>query len=193
MYLDTQKTNQKLPKALEPIESLEFSNETTTNNKNDDGRLPTIETLTAEIEQQVASGKFESIAFSGEGEPTLRLRALCNIAEGISGKLPVRVTTNGLVTTENTADLLKSSGVSSLSVALMTHDPEQYDKIMYPIFSHSTRSHDVVCKFIQTAVSIGLEVEATAVERQDVDKARTQDLADRLGVTGPVRWRPYFP
>jgi hypothetical protein len=60
--------------------------------------------------------------------------------------------------------------------------------------SSRTTAHDLVCHFIQRAAEMdGLEVEVTAVDRNDVDKAKLEALVQSLGVHTPVRWRPYFP
>jgi Zn-dependent peptidase ImmA (M78 family) len=54
-------------------------------------------------------------------------------------------------------------------------------------------AHERLCSFIASALACDLQVELTAVERPDVDKVKTQELATQLGVTTQVRWRPYFP
>lgn len=199
-------TKLNLPKAaLEPIAALDFPQPTTTD-AGHDGRYPSIETLYEEISQQIENKNFESIVFAGEGEPTLRIGALLNIAKRISQQnkndIPIRVTTNGLVAAahkESTAaNLLKSSGVSSVSLALMTHDADQYDDIMQPqlpphLSEAKERAHGIVIQFLKDAVSVGIGVEITAVERPDVDKSSLETYSRKLGIPKPVRWRPYFP
>ena len=186
MYLDTQEGPQKLPKAQETVASLG-------ENKY---KYPSAETLAEEIQQQIDTGKYEAVVFAGEGEPTLRLGALVKIAETVSSgrSIPLRLTTNGLVQSSETASLLQSSGISSVSVALMTQDPAQYKEIMRPkmIFDR-VDPHDVVCQFIRTSLQTGLTVEVTGVARPDVDQGKTEALAKSLGVTEPFRWRSYFP
>jgi hypothetical protein len=106
------------------------------------------------------------------------------------------------------AQTLVDCGISRVSVGLITADAKQYEEIVQPELVEAgfddvstapaesgTRSaHDAVCQFIQAAVRVeGLEVETTAIDRPDVDKARTEALSQSLGVSTPVRWRPYFP
>jgi len=55
--------------------------------------------------------------------------------------------------------------------------------------------HGIVCDFVRAAVDAGgdgMSVEVTAVDRPDVDRTRTEELAARLGVS-ELRWRSYFP
>lgn len=79
----------------------------------------------------------------------------------------------------------------------MTADSSQYKELMKPVLftkdSNKKEAHAMVCDFIQQAVTCQLQVEVTAVDRPDVDKRATRQLAADLGVTLPVRWRPYFP
>mmetsp|Transcript_30063 Transcript_30063/g.73022 ORF Transcript_30063/g.73022 Transcript_30063/m.73022 type:complete len:340 (-) Transcript_30063:184-1203(-) len=174
----------------------------------------------------------ESIVFSGEGEPTCRWDDLLELASMIrddeviqksmvknnSGdcmpSTTLRLTTNGLVslppsssTTVNISEpqLLYDSGITHVSVALMTHDPDQYNELVQPIMlddddvdnsnDGTKKPHDMVCKFIEESVQVdGLEVEVTGVDYDSsVDKTRTEVLAASLGVENPMRWRPYFP
>lgn len=216
LYLDSQESPQKLPETEDSVATLlqNSDNDPTStgkidNDTDDDGRYPSAEVLALETLQQLKQGHFESVVFAGEGEPTLRLATLLMLASKIRkecNSLPLRLTTNGLVYDENTAELLKSSGISAVSVALMTYDPDQYDDIMKPnvpesIVSSSTdnrinaqlRPHVVVCQFIQSAIKAGLTVEATGVARQDVNHRKTEALAANLGIQGKIRWRPYFP
>lgn len=73
---------------------------------------------------------FDAIVFAGLGEPLLRLRALEDTARALVDKYPVplRVNSNGLVAGSSAQDVatrLNGSGITSLSIALMTSDPEQ--------------------------------------------------------------------
>ena len=90
---------------------------------------------------------------------------------------------------------MKEAGVSGVSVALMTASSDQYDELMHPYLPEeiSTPALDVVCAFIGNCVDIGLNVEVTGVDREEVDKVAAEELARSLGVIEPVRWRPYFP
>mmetsp|Transcript_3071 Transcript_3071/g.5313 ORF Transcript_3071/g.5313 Transcript_3071/m.5313 type:complete len:136 (+) Transcript_3071:183-590(+) len=88
------------------------------------------------------------------------------------------------------------SGISQVSVGLITWDEDQYQELMQPLLPPrcNIAAHKLVCEFIQTAVQLeGMDVEITAVDRDDVDKEKTEALSRSLGVTTPIRWRPYFP
>ena len=188
LYLDTQETKQKLPVPLETIAALpECSGE----------RLPRIQDLYSQvIEALKRRPDFESIVLSGEGEPTLRLQDMVKLVHDLHSSTevampPIRLTTNGLVDSpEDVVPQLVNCGITSISVALMTADPEQYNELMAPA---ETNGHEKVCSLIKQAVSSGLEVETTAVDRPEVDKHQVEMLSQSLHVPGPVRWRPFFP
>jgi len=164
---------------------------------------PRVSDLMEEIRDQMQKAEDEiySVVFAGEGEPTLRWNDLLSLTEQLSCSLPnstpIRLTTNGLVPTidggnnnkNNAAQLLRSHGISHVSVALMTADPLQYDDLMQPLVKNA---HSQVCQFIEQAVDTSdLEVEVTAVDRFEVDKEQLESLAESLRVPS-VRWRPYF-
>jgi organic radical activating enzyme len=196
MYLDMQETLQKLPKTQESVASLQPT--LTLDESGHDGLQPTVEEILAEVHQLWNQGVYESIVFAGEGEPTLRPNALISLASHLKTNFrnvpPLRLTTNGLICNEQImTQLLHDANFHSVSVALMTHDPDQYDEIMKPLLdvSSSLRAHEHVCEFIHEALAAGLSVETTGVERPDVDKIQTEGLAASLGVTKPFRWRSY--
>jgi molybdenum cofactor biosynthesis enzyme MoaA len=167
-----------MPPALEPILSLD-----------EETRLPSIQSLKDEIDHAVQEKQPESLVFGGEGEPTLRLSDLLSLARTYS-HLNVRVTTNGLVPSTYAVQM-KDSGVQTVSVALMTADPMQYNQLMKPADAF-LQAHDIVCEFIQQAVHSDLQVQVTGVDRSDVDKEATEKLVMSLGVHDAVRWRPFF-
>mmetsp|Transcript_55266 Transcript_55266/g.63779 ORF Transcript_55266/g.63779 Transcript_55266/m.63779 type:complete len:378 (+) Transcript_55266:158-1291(+) len=181
-----------------------------------------------------------SIVLSGEGEPTLRFDDMIELVRRIKSSFTetkmspvhIRLTTNGLVQREITATnnnnnsnntnicsaarRLKDSGISHISISLMTWDAKQYNDLVRPVLpltttttttnnldnddttttnNHTTsKAFDIMCDFIRDAVQVdGLEVETTAVERSDVDKVKTEIFSKSLGVSKPIRWRPYFP
>lgn len=161
---------------------------------------------------------WNTIVIAGEGEPTLRWSALLSLANEISKqnekntsqkkKQPcyycnsLRVTTNGLITEKNAAQQMKHAGIDAVSVALMTANPNQYQQLMEPYCLRMDSSdnhpaataHELMCEFVKSAVLAGLEVEVTGVDHASfVDKDETERLAASLGVTTPMRWRPYFP
>jgi hypothetical protein len=232
LYLDTQDhTRQALPPSLERVPCFVDDNH------------PMLSRIISEVQQELSSASsssYESIVFAGEGEPTLRFPLLMNVARQVATYgLPMRLVTNGLlvhkhgdsdksdngpmdVMTAKSCEQLSSCGISSVSVAMMTADPLQYNTIMQPLLgplpsrdtetttsttktscggstsssaqdSSAKTAHDRVCQFIQSAVQVGLQVETTGVDRPDVDKEQAEALSLSLGVTTPFRWRPYFP
>ena len=190
-------------------------------------------------EERTSTTKIEiinSIVLSGEGEPTLRFDDMIELARRIKSSFTetkmspvhIRLTTNGLVQREITAtnnnsnntniccapQRLKDSGISHISIGLMTWDAKQYNDLVRPVLPLTTttnnldnddtttnnnnrttsKAFDIMCDFIRDAVQVnGLEVETTAVERSDVDKVKTEIFSKSLGVSKPIRWRPYFP
>mmetsp|Transcript_35015 Transcript_35015/g.70816 ORF Transcript_35015/g.70816 Transcript_35015/m.70816 type:complete len:292 (-) Transcript_35015:1961-2836(-) len=150
--------------------------------------------------------QYDSLVIAGEGEPTLRLSTLLSVASRpmqsscfVYTKPTIRVVTNGLCSAipgnDDCLVKLKEAGVTGLSVALMTASPSQYDELMRPCLPPgiSEPAHGIVCNFVREAVSLGLNVEITAVDRNDIDKKSAGDLALSLGVSEPIRWRPYYP
>ena len=171
----------------------------------DSEREPKLDDLLEEIRQHFQEEQtIESIVISGEGEPTLRLddtvelvQRIKTFADSLSeGNSPpaIRLTTNGLVPASSPSlpQTLYDSGVSNISVGLMTWNADQYNDLVKPLLPNA---FETVCSFIQDAVNVDgdLGIETTAVDRPDVDKSKTEALATSLGVTTPVRWRPYFP
>jgi hypothetical protein len=230
MYLDSQETRQKLPAALDPIPALPVLPPNNNNDDDDNNgniRRPSVQDLVTEIHEQLqrcqqpnsntsTTTMFDSIVIGGEGEPTLRLDDLVELVEKLKASTsesassasssllipPIRLTSNGLVADADTVvQTLVRSGITSVSVALMTADADQYDSLMSPVLllvndteneKGGGAAHGRVCRFIQQAVQAGLEVEITGVDRTDVDKETTEALARSLKVSSPVRWRPYF-
>jgi hypothetical protein len=206
-YLDTQETYQKLPPSLDYIEKLAEK----------EHRQPSIQDLFHEIQTQYLSSEaISSFVFSGEGEPLLRFDDMIVLSNQIRDMISmgkketsektippsIRLTTNGLVAgQESTTTILQQcieNGISQISVALLTADPDQYEEIMQPLLPSSAtmRARDTVCQFIQEATSIGrdgLDVEVTAIDRDDINKKQLEVLVESLGVTEKIRWRPYFP
>lgn len=158
-------------------------------------------------QQQTTTNAIDAIVFGGEGEPTLRLDDMLHLIETLRRDSdgaplpPFRLTTNGLVASpEDAARRLADGGVSSVSVALATGDADQYDDIMVPV-PHSARgsegagrgsAHAQVCGFVRRAVAAGLEVEITAVDREDVDRGKLRELVRSTMPSCTIRWRPYF-
>ncbi|GAX17120.1 TatD DNase family protein [Fistulifera solaris] len=177
-WLDMQDAPQRLPDPLERVSSLP------------DDRRPTAAELLEEITQSNIK-QYAQIVLAGEGEPTLRMSVLQQVAKTLSQTHApkIRVVTNGL-STGCDAQQLVDCGVTSLSVALLSSDQSQYEEWMQPLESNG---HERVLSFVRCAVQVGLDVEITAVERDTLHRDRLQTLVTDLGVQRPVRWRPYFP
>jgi hypothetical protein len=231
-YLDTQEGNQKLPPpdpAVAVLPPLSF--EGAERAPKTDDLFYEIQQQVHQQSSNLKSKnnvEIQSIVLSGEGEPTLRWDDMIVLAKRVHEMvattttthpdLSIRLITNGLLGDVQTPrgdgsgkvviDLpsmvqsIVDSGISRVSVGLITADPQQYKEIVQPVMAGDDESvgrtfdnaHDIVCRFIEEAVRVeGLEVETTAVARDDVDKARTEELSQSLGVVTPVRWRPYFP
>jgi pyruvate-formate lyase-activating enzyme len=213
-WLDKQKSSmsQKLPPSLETISQIvNIAGDDDGDGDNTAPQRPTVAELMEEIQavSKRSRSSFDAIVIAGEGEPTLRWKELLQLTERLKEQQQqqeplntttiLRVTTNGLSIADNGAEQMQAAGVNAVSVALMTHDPVLYDELMKPELVTSSSSskelqaHERVCRFIQQAIQVGLEVEVTGVDREEVNKAETEALAISLGVTEPVRWRSYHP
>lgn len=177
--------------------------------QNDESLNPSVEYIHSEIQKYRENNEISSLAFAGEGEPTLRWKSLNLLASklrlDLGDKTKIRLVTNGLILSNTSDDRrelmlneLKSSGIDELSIAFMTSCPEQFDLLMEPVSHEDDKLkdkqswHQKLCHTIQDAVKVGFEVECTGVERQEVDKHATEEMARELGVSS-FRWRPYFP
>ena len=199
----------KLPPALETVSKIAMAGDDDNDGDYATPQRPTVVELMEEIQAVLkrSQSSFEAIVIAGEGEPTLRWKELLQLTERLKELQQqqqqqttiLRVTTNGLAIADNGAALLQAAGVNAVSVALMTHDSVLYDELMQPELVPSSSSseelqvHERVCRFIQQAVQVGLQVEVTGVDRTEVNKEETEALAQSLGVTQPVRWRSYHP
>mmetsp|Transcript_31498 Transcript_31498/g.71158 ORF Transcript_31498/g.71158 Transcript_31498/m.71158 type:complete len:220 (+) Transcript_31498:20-679(+) len=152
---------------------------------------------------ETSPGVFGNIVFAGAGDPLLRLHVLESSAQLIRDQydgVQLRVNTNGLIANSGAADTaarLHSVGVSTVSVALMTADPEQYSALMKPEklrlspgFSLQL-GHQQVCGFVSACIAAGLNVECTAVRSPEVDIGAAEALAGELGASFRARsWHP---
>ena len=115
----------------------------------------------------------------------------------------IRLVTSGVMPIEISSDVvaqLVEAGLETISVALQTHDPIEYNTTCLVQKCHgssssssSSSAHDQVCAFVRACVQEGLHTETTAVERPTVDRIATETLSQALGVSNPIRWRPYYP
>ncbi len=70
------------------------------------------------------------LRYTGDGEPLLHPRLPQMLAYAVDRtELPVNLTTNGLLLTEDRAHALIQAGVSVFDISLDAHDPETYAKI----------------------------------------------------------------
>ena len=176
-WLDTQDISQQLPQALEKVVAIDYHPTS----------IDTCRILKDEIHGQMERSDWTELRFGGEGEPTLNLSAVECLAREFSDKISITVMTNGLT---ECASSLKEWGIAGVSVAFPTSDPNQYVALMEPLVDNG---HERVCSFIQSALACELQVGLTAIDRPDVNRAKTVELAKLLGVESEVRWRPYFP
>lgn len=147
--------------------------------------------------------RVSAVVFAGVGEPLLRIRVLEGVATALSaahGSVALRVNTNGCMPASEAPGValrLKKAGLMAVSVAIATHDPEQYDSLMQPeplryspAFSLPL-GHAEVCCFVQACVAQGLQVECTAAAVPGVDIGATAELAGALGASFRERsWHP---
>lgn len=168
------------------------------------GFEPSAEQVASEVARVLADGAQPTeVVFAGAGEPLLKLRAL----EGAAGlireqsAIPMRLNTNGLVPKSEVVDTvrqLKDAGLSGVTVALATADPQQYIELMKPepirlspVFSIPL-GHAEVCSFVSVCAAAGLKVECTAVAAPGVQIEATEALAHNLGANS-FRSRTFHP
>ncbi len=125
---------------------------------------------------------YEEIVFCGYGEPTLRLKALLQIAHWVKqagGR--VRVNTDGLGNRVNKRDILPelATCVDALSISLNAHTAELYERHCQPALPGSFES---VLAFIELAVGQIAEVTVTAIDGlEEVDIEACRQLAEARG------------
>ena len=76
-------------------------------------------------------------------------------------------------------------GIDKMAIALQSDNPKQYNELMQGDFNK-------VCGFVVACVEKGLEVECTAVKRDDVKIDAVRALALSLGATN-FTTSTYFP
>ena len=232
-WLDQQEAYQKLP-APSPASRVVSLDE----RDKDEDEPPSVTCLVAEVADFLQHTTTASMVIGGEGEPTLRWRALIGLLEQLSPLLEnvhpaaadtannsatntvtsaattatpsctkktgstIRIHTNGLLLggeeEHRILQLLTAGSAMELSIPLMTHDPDQYDQLMQPLVVQvndsdaNSRPHERVVRALIRAIAAGVVVDVTAVDRPDVDRIRTEALAESLGVTTGVRWRRWY-
>lgn len=129
----------------------------------EDGRAPTVRAIVTEALTLLERRRYDSVVIAGEGEPTLRLRALLSVVRGLRSRSDVcpksiRVATNGLCGADRVLPpdedvkargsgggiirrslsvpyKMKEAGITGLTIAIMTACPAQYDELMGPRLS----------------------------------------------------------
>jgi pyruvate-formate lyase-activating enzyme len=132
----------------------------------------------------------KGVSFAGMGEPTQRLDLLLDVVNIVKERrhgVPFRLVSNGLCCPES-ATALFEAGVESASIALMSANPAEYEKIMSPSpkFSHAD-----VCNFIVALSEAGIVTECTAVKIPGVNMRDVEQLGRALGAVN-FRQREYF-
>jgi TatD family-associated radical SAM protein len=156
---------------------------------------PSLQEITAQLEQARPQQHWSEVVFCGFGEPTARLDILLETARWIKTRYPttpIRLDTNGhgyvLNGGRNIAEELKAAGVSRVSVSLNGHNEETYSENCRPQINGA---YEATLKFVRKAKAAGLEVEVSAVRMPEVDISKVQALVDELDV--PFRVRDYIP
>ncbi|CAM9518393.1 unnamed protein product [Pylaiella littoralis] len=137
----------------------------------------------------------EKEVFATLAEPG-QSRSIANALSGISsgrGSANLTLESNVIVSAASVAREV-AEVFDSVSVALNTADPEQYEELMKPSLRGGLakgEAHALVCDLVRESVAQGLPTECTVVDRDGVDVRRAEELAAALGAS--CRVRPYFP
>jgi GTP 3',8-cyclase len=152
---------------------------------------PTVQEITAELSEVLNMRCWDGLVFCGFGEPTCRLDVLLEVTRWVrqhyGRPLKIRLDTDGqgylLNPGSDVVAELKDAGVDSVSVSLNAQNKEVYTEICKPASADAYKS---VLDFIGRARGV-LEVQVTAVRLPEVDLAKTQAVAEGLGVAFKVR------
>ncbi|CBN79125.1 conserved unknown protein [Ectocarpus siliculosus] len=134
----------------------------------------------------------------GVGGGDFKVRA----ASGTSGGIADRSGSaeRGAVASPSAASVARQIAevFDSVSVALNTADPEQYQELMNPSpdglleeEGGGPGAHSYVCDLVKECASRGVATECTVVDRHGVDLRRARELAEAMGAS--CRVRPYVP
>jgi TatD family-associated radical SAM protein len=156
---------------------------------------PSVLQIKSELSEVLHMRSWEGLVFCGFGEPTERLDVLLEVTRWIRQHygmpLQIRLDTNGhgyvLNAGRDVAAELKAAGVDKVSISLNAGDRETYMEICKPTFPDA---YEAVLDFIRKAKLV-LDVEVTVVRLPEVDLAKAQSVAYRLGVQFKVR--EYIP
>jgi len=134
---------------------------------------------------------YDSVVFSGMGEPTLRLETLIHVAKVLREKgKRITLETNGqadLGRKHSAIDELEGV-VDTLRVSLNAPDRETYNALCHP--EDPERAFDGIVSFLKAAKGRFPEVAATTIELPEIDIEKVRHLAeDEIGV--PLLVRPF--
>lgn len=142
-------------------------------------QLPSAETIIALIQDP---SRYDEIVFCGYGEPTLRLKALLEIAHWVKqqgGK--TRVNTDGLGSLVNKRNIVPELAecIDSLSISLNAQNESVYQKHCQPALANS---YQAVQAFIQQAAAQIDDVQVSAINGlEGVDVAKCREIVESLG------------
>ncbi len=129
------------------------------------------------------ASRYDEIVFCGFGEPTLRLKALLEIARYCKqAGTAVRVNTDGLGNLANKHNILPELAecVDALSVSMNAQNEEVYDRHCVPALKGS---YDSMLDFLRLAPDYIPDTTATAIDGlEGVDIAACEAIAKKLGV-----------
>ena len=154
-------------------------------------REPEIEEICTDIAKRDIS-KYSEIVFCGFGEPTMRLDAVCAVADFIKEhyiETPIRLNTNGLANAYYNKDITPSLAgrIDTVSISLNTPDAEKYEKICRPFCKD--KAHGAVIDFGKKAKEhvkrVIFTVVGTTISDDEIEKCRS--IAEECGVSFRVR------
>ena len=146
---------------------------------------PSAEELIASIGKDPA--RYSEVVFCGYGEPLIRLDTVKEVSSWVKEKGGrVRINTNGHGNLIHKRNILPELAglVDVLSVSLDAHDAATYEKLCKPVYGNS---YQAVIDFIKEAKKYVPEVQATVVEKEEVDIKKCGEIARGLGI--PLRVR----
>ena len=147
-------------------------------------REPNAKAVLAAIDDEGGPGK--ALVFSGYGEPTARMKALCEVGREAAGRwpgTPRRLQTIGLGSRLNGRDIVPElmEAVDEVSVSLNTCDPQTWLDLHDPWDAFRRRGFEDCLGFTRACAAAGLPTTITAVDLPGNDWAPVARLAQTLG------------
>jgi TatD DNase family protein len=144
-------------------------------------RDPTPTEMADAVRGLAGDGDFEEIVFCGYGEPTCRLDAVIEAAEGLAGiGLPLRLDTNGqgnLIHRRNIVPEIERV-MDSVSISLNAPDAETYERLCRPDFGG--RAFGAVVDFIEKTAASRMSCTVTALDYEGVDLDACRALVESI-------------